>query len=58
MDIKPLPYYWLQMTRLRLPRQLYDVRDVKSGAVFADYGNDLLATYAALSATHPAASGL
>lgn len=53
MDTKPLydiPAYWPQMTARKLPRQLYDIRDVKSGAVFADFANDLSATYAALSA--------
>lgn len=52
MDTKPLydiPHYWPQMTARKLPRQLYDLRDVKSGAVFADFGNELSATYAALS---------
>jgi transposase InsO family protein len=36
------------MTRLRLPRHQYSVRDVKSGAIFLDYANELSTTYASL----------
>ena len=52
-DTKPLydiPAYWPQMTALRLPRQQYTTRDVKSGALFIDYADDLSATYAAMAA--------
>ncbi len=52
-DTKPLfdiPAYWTQMTALGLPRHQYTWRDVKSGALFIDYADDLSATYATLSA--------
>ena len=51
-DTKPLydiPAYWPQMTALGLPRHQYTVRDVKSGAMFLDYANELSATYATLA---------
>ena len=51
-DTKPLfdiPHYWTAMTTHKLPRHEYTLRDVKSGAVFVDYANELSATYAALS---------
>lgn len=46
MPLYDIPHYRLQMTRLRLPRHQYSVRDVKSGAVFLDYANELSATCA------------
>jgi len=52
-DTKPLfdiPAYWPQMTDQRLPRYQYTTRDVKSGALFVDYANELSATYAAMAA--------
>ncbi len=52
-DTKPLfdiPAYWPQMTRQRLPRYQYTTRDVKSGALFVDYADELSATYASMAA--------
>jgi transposase-like protein len=51
-DTKPLydiPAYWPQMTRAGLPRQQYTHIDVKSGALFIDYADELSATYAAMA---------
>jgi transposase len=51
-DTKPLydiPAYWPQMMEHKLPRQQYTLRDVKSGALFIDYANELSATYATLA---------
>jgi len=51
-DTKPLfdiANYWPQMKRLKLPLHQYTHRDVKSGALFIDYGNELSATYACLA---------
>jgi transposase InsO family protein len=42
--------YWPQMKALGLPRYLYTHRDVKSGAVFTAYADDLSMTYAELAA--------
>ena len=52
-DTKPLydiPFYWPQMTDHRLPRQQYTVRDVKSGALFIDFADELSTTHATASA--------
>jgi len=52
-DTKPLfdiPAYWPQMTDQRLPRYQYTTRDVKSGALFLDYADELSATYATMAA--------
>lgn len=52
-DTKPLydiPAYWPQMRARGLPRHQYTWRDVKSGALFIDYADELSATYAILSA--------
>jgi len=51
-DTKPLydiPAYWPQMTAHKLPRQQYTVRDVKSGALFIDYADELSTTYATMA---------
>ena len=51
-DTKPLydiPHYWPQMMAGKLPRQQYTVRDVRSGALFLDYADELSATYATLA---------
>ena len=51
-DTKPLydiPAYWPQMTQHKLPRHQYTVRDVKSGALFIDYADELSATYATMA---------
>ena len=51
-DTKPLydiPAYWPQMSALGLPRHQYTHRDVKSGALFIDYADELSTTYATLA---------
>jgi len=51
-DTKPLydiPAYWPQMRTHGLPRHQYTVRDVKSGALFLAYANELSTTYATLA---------
>ena len=51
-DTKPLfdiPAYWPQMMAHKLPRHQYTVRDVKSGALFIDYANELSTTYATMA---------
>ena len=51
-DTKPLYdicNYWPQMKKLKLPRHQYTMIDVKSGALFIDYANELSVTYATLS---------
>ena len=52
-DTKPLydiPAYWPQMTARGLARHQYTWRDVKSGALFIDYAEELSTTYALLGA--------
>jgi len=44
MDIKYLtdiPPYWEQMTRLKLPKFQYTIRDVKSGMLFLGYADEI-----------------
>ena len=51
-DTKPLydiPHYWPQMMAAGLPRHQYTLRDVKSGALFIDYADELSTTYATLA---------
>ena len=51
-DTKPLfdiPAYWPQMRTHGLPRHQYTVRDVKSGALWIDYADELSTTYATLA---------
>ena len=51
-DTKPLydiPAYWPQMKQHRLPRHQYTVREVRSGALFLDYADELSTTYATLA---------
>ena len=51
-DTKPLcdiPAYRPQMQALGLPLQHYTVRDVKSGALFIDYADELSTTYALMA---------
>jgi len=51
-DTKPLydiPAYWPQMQALGLPRHQYTIRDVKSGALFVDYADELSTTYAIMA---------
>lgn len=45
-----IPYYWPQMTRLRLPSHQYTVREVVSGITFCGYADDLSKTYMVLLA--------
>jgi len=52
MDVKYLfdiPAYWPQMKDLGLPRYQYTTRDVKTGAIFIDYADELSTTYAILA---------
>lgn len=51
-DTKPLfdiPAYWPQMKNLGLPRHQYTHRDVKSGALFISYADELSTTYATMT---------
>jgi transposase-like protein len=51
-DTKPLydiAAYWPQMRAHGLPRYQYSVRDVKSGALFVDYADELSTTYATMA---------
>ena len=51
-DTKPLydiPAYWPQMRGKGLPLQQYTHIDVKSGALFVDYADELSTTYAAMA---------
>jgi len=46
---KPLydiPAYWPQMRQQQLPRYQYTFRDVRTGALFLDYADELSTTYA------------
>jgi hypothetical protein len=52
-DAKPLrdiPHFWPQMMDRGLPRHQYTIRDVKSGALFVDYADELSATYSTMAA--------
>jgi transposase len=44
-----IPYYWSQMRALGLPQRQYTHRDVKSGALFVDYADELSTTYARMA---------
>ena len=44
--LQDLPHYWLQMTRLKLPRFQYTAREVVSGATFTGYADELSKSYA------------
>jgi transposase len=44
--LQDIPHYWPQMTRLRLPRFQYTVREVVSGATFTGYADELSKSYA------------
>lgn len=51
LDVKHLydiPYYWPQMTRKKLPKYEYTLRDVKSGMVFLGYGSEYNECYSTL----------
>ncbi len=57
-DTKPLydiAAYWPQMRARGLPRQQYTHRDVKSGALFIDYADELSAAYARMATERLAA---
>jgi transposase len=44
--LQDIPQYWPQMTRLKLPRFQYTVREVVSGATFTGYADELSKSYA------------
>jgi transposase len=44
--LQDIPHYWLQMTRLRLPRFQYTAREPVSGACFTGYADELSKSYA------------
>lgn len=51
LDVKHLydiPYYWPQMTKKKLPKYEYTLRDVKTGMVFLGYGSEYSETYSSL----------
>ena len=48
MDVKYLtdiPFYWSFMTKYKLPKYQFTVRDVKTGAIFLAYGEEKTLTY-------------
>jgi transposase-like protein len=45
-----IPFYWPQMTRLRLPRYQYSVREVVSGLCLMGYADEVSKTYSCLLA--------
>jgi transposase len=49
-DLEDIAPYWPQMKALNLPTVQYTIRDVKSGAMFVSYSNELSMTYAELTA--------
>lgn len=44
--LQDIPRYWLQMTRLKLPRFQYTAREPVSGACFTGYADELSKSYA------------
>jgi transposase len=48
--LQDIPAYWTAMTRLRLPRFQYTVREVVSGLAFVGYADELSKTYTTLLA--------
>ena len=44
--LQDIPHYWLQMTRLKLPRFQYTAREPVSGACFTGYADELSKSYA------------
>ncbi len=44
--LQDIPHYWLQMTRLKLPRFPYTAREPVSGACFTGYADELSKSYA------------
>lgn len=48
--LQDIPYYWPQMTRLRLPRFQYTVREPVSGLCFTGYADELSKSYTTLLA--------
>ncbi|MBM3891278.1 MAG: helix-turn-helix domain containing protein [Verrucomicrobia bacterium] len=49
-SLQDIPHDWPQMTRLRLPRFQYTVREVVSGRCFTGYADELSKTYTTLLA--------
>lgn len=50
--LQDIPAYWPLMTRLRLPRFQYTVREVVSGLTFVGYADELSKSYTTLLAEH------
>jgi len=48
--LQDIPHYWPLMTRLRLPRFQYTVREVVSGLTFVGYADELSKSYTTLLA--------
>ena len=51
LDVKHLydiPYYWPQMTKKKLPKYQYTLRDTKSGFIFLGYGKEYNEAYSEL----------
>jgi transposase-like protein len=48
--LQDIPHYWPLMTRLRLPRFQYTVREVVSGLAFVGYADELSKSYTTLLA--------
>jgi transposase-like protein len=44
--LQDIPHYWLQMTRLKLPRFQYTAREPVCGACFTGYADELSKSYA------------
>jgi transposase-like protein len=53
--LQDIPHYWPLMTRLRLPRFQYTVREVVSGLTFVGYADELSKSYTTLLAEHVSA---
>ena len=47
--LQDIPFFWPQMKTHKLPRYQYTVRDVKSGALFLDFADELSTTYALMA---------
>ena len=48
--LNDIPQYWLQMTRLGLPKFQYTAREIVSGITFTGYADELSKTYSCLLA--------
>jgi len=47
--LRDIPHYWPQMSQRHLPRFQYTLREVRTGALFLAFGDELSATYAELT---------